>query len=381
MDFRFGVPAYVQFGDNSSKQVGPLLTALGAKKVFCIYDKGVKNAGLVDGLVELIKKAGITVIEYDGVLANPPSEVVEAAAEIGKREKVDALVAIGGGSAMDCAKAVNILLTNPSPIFQYAGPNQVKNPVKPLIAIPTTAGTSSEVTAVTVISDTQKKKKIVILGQHVGATHALIDPLLTMDLPPSITAATGMDALTHAIESYTSVNVSPATEVHSLKAIELIAANLAEAVKNGHNTEARTNMMLACLHAGIAFGNADLGLVHTIAHPLSARCGLAHGDANAAMLPYVVAYNADAVPERTREIARALGVDVAGKSDEEAATLAVDKIKELSAKIGIKTLRGLNVPETALNDLVEDSMLEATLQFNPKQPKKEDVRKLLELAY
>lgn len=381
MNFRFGVPAFTQFGENISKQVGGLVASLNAKKVFCIYDKGVKAAGLVDGLVDLIKEAGVEVIEYDGVVADPPGEVVEEAAEIGRKEQVDVLVAIGGGSAIDCAKAINILLTNPSPIFQYAGPNQVKNSVKPLIAIPTTAGTSSEVTAATVISDKKEKKKVVILGQHVGATHALIDPLLTIGLPPSITAATGMDALTHAIESYTSINASVATEMNSLKAIEIIVENLPKAYRNGSDKGARTNMMIGCLHAGIAFGNADLGLVHTIAHPLSALCGLSHGDANAAMLPYVVDFNADVVPEKTKDIARAMGLDVTDQSCEEATAMVVSKLKELSAEIGIKPLREFNVSKSVFNLLSDDAMQEGTLQFNPKQPTKEDITELLEQAY
>ncbi|MCG8470493.1 MAG: iron-containing alcohol dehydrogenase [Desulfobacterales bacterium] len=381
MNFRFDLSPSIQFGDNSSKQVGELISLLHAKKVFCIYDPGVKAAGLVDGIIEQIRNTGAKVVAYGDVTSDPSSEIVEDAARIGKKEEVDALVAIGGGSAMDCAKAINILLTNDAPIFKYAGLNEVKRPVKPLIAIPTTSGTSSEVTAATVISDKKEKKKIVILGRHVGPSHALIDPLLTLGLPPAITAATGIDALTHAIESYTSVNASPVTEVHSLKAIELIVKNLPKAFENGNDKKARTQMMLACLHAGFAFGNADLGLVHTIAHPLGALCGISHGDANAAMLPFVLAFNADAVPEKTRDIAKAMGIETKGKSDKETAELAASKLKELQCQIGLKSLKKLGVSPSLFDTLAEDALKEGALQFNPKKPTKKEIISLLEMAF
>ncbi|MCR4441784.1 MAG: iron-containing alcohol dehydrogenase [Peptococcaceae bacterium] len=381
MSFMFGIPAFTFFGEDSSKQVGDLIKSLNCKKAFCVYDKGVKAAGIVDNLIEIIKGAGVEVMEYDGVLPNPPDTIVEEAAQIARGANVDIVVAIGGGSSIDCAKAINILLSNPSPINQYDGPNKVQNPGKPLIAIPTTAGTSSEVTRVTVITDTKQIKKMVILGQNVGATYALIDPLLTLGLPPAITAATGMDALTHAIESYTSVTASVATEINSLKAIEIIVNNLPEAVKNGSNKEARSNMMLGCLLAGIAFCNADLGLVHAIAHPLSAHCGLAHGDANAAMLPYVVSYNAAVVPEKTKDIAEAMGIDVEGKSAAEAADMAFKAIKELSKEIGIRTLKDLGVPRTIFNTIAEDALKEGALMFNPRKPSKGEILALLEQAF
>lgn len=183
MEFTFGLPSQTVFGAGSSKKLGEMVASYGGKTVFCVYDKGVKQAGIVDDLVKMMKDAGLKVVEYAGV---------------------DVIVAIGGGSSMDCAKAINIVLTNPEPINAYDGLGLVKNPTKPLIAIPTTSGTASEVTGFAIITDTKRMKKMVIGGPFVGASIALLDPELTMSMPPAITSSTGMDALTHAIEAYVS---------------------------------------------------------------------------------------------------------------------------------------------------------------------------------
>lgn len=381
MEFQFGIPSFVTFGEGCASKIGEMVSALGGKKVFCVYDKGVKNAGIVDDIVRVMKECDIVVIEYDGVLPNPPDTIVEEAAQRAKKEDVDVLVAIGGGSSMDCAKAINILLTNPSPINQYDGINLVKNPTKPLIAIPTTAGTGSEVTAFSIVTDTEKIKKMVIGGQFVGATFALADPLLTVGMPPAITAATGMDALTHAIEAYVSKGAMIPTDINALKAIELIYNNLAEATKNGKNIEARTNMLLGSMLAGFAFNSAVLGLVHSIAHPLSAHCGLPHGVANACGLPYVMEFNAEVVPKKTKDIAVAMGLDVEGLSTVEAAQSAVDAVKALSKEIGIPTLKETGVDREKFDRIAEDALKEISTIFNPREVTKEDILKILELAY
>jgi alcohol dehydrogenase len=300
MKFQFGVPSFINFGEGCSKDVGQALVGMGVKSVFCVYDMGVKKAGITDNIIAILKDAGLNVTEYDGVLPNPPDTLVEEAAQIAKSANVDAIVAIGGGSAIDCAKAINILLTNPSPINQYDGLGLVKNPTKPLIAIPTTAGTASEVTGFSIVTDTTVLKKMVIGGPFVGATMAFADPLLTVGMPPAITASTGMDALTHAIEAYYSVIASPLTDVNALKGISLIYGSLEEATNNGSNIQARTDMLLGSMVAGIAFNSAVLGLAHAIAHPLSVHCGLPHGVANAAVLSYVIEYNAVEAPEKQK---------------------------------------------------------------------------------
>lgn len=381
MEFMFGIPSFVQFGPGVAKKTGEIAVGFGARKVFFVYDRGVKAAGMVDGVLSSLKQAGLDILEYDGVLPNPPDTVVEEAAAKAKEFQPDVTVALGGGSSIDCAKAINILQTNPSPINQYDGLGLVKVPTKPLIAIPTTAGTASEVTAFSIVTDTVRKKKMVIGGPFVGATMALADPELSVGMSPALTASTGMDALTHAIEAYVSKNAMIPTDVNALKSIELIYRNLPEATRNGRNLEARSNMLLGSMLAGFAFNSAVLGLVHSIAHPLSVHCGLPHGVANAVGLPYVMEFNAVAVPEKTRDIALAMGLDVAGKSVKEAAAAAVAAVLELSRELKIPTLRELSVPRDLFDRLAEDALQEISTVFNPRDVTKEDVLAILEKAY
>jgi len=381
MEFMYSVPSFVKFGEGVAKNIGEEVKAFGAKKVFLVYDKGVKAAGIVDNIQASLKAAGIDFVEYNGVLPNPPDTIVEKAAATAKAAGVDAMVAVGGGSSIDCAKAINILLTNPSPINQYDGIGLVKIPTKPLIAIPTTAGTASEVTGFSIITDTTRLKKMVIGGPFVGATMALVDPLLTVGLPAAITASTGMDALTHAIEAYVSKGAMIPTDVNALKAIELIYVNLAKATKNGQDVEARTNMILGSMMAGFAFNSAVLGLVHSIAHPLSVHCGLPHGVANACGLPYVMEFNAVAVPERTKDIGLAMGLDIADKSAVEASAITVQAIKDLSVELKIPKLGSLGVKREQFDRLADDALKEISTQFNPRNVTKKDVLAILELAY
>ncbi|MED0668342.1 iron-containing alcohol dehydrogenase [Bacillus badius] len=384
MEFQFGIPSHVTFGRGSVKKVGEVLEEFNAKKVLCVYDQGVKQAGIVGQVITYLKAKKIEVVEFANVVPNPPDTILEEGAELAVKEQVEAIVAVGGGSPIDAAKAINVLITNPGPIHQYEGLNLVKNPTKPLIAIPTTAGTGSEVTAVSVITDTAGEKKMVIGGRHCGADVALVDPDLTMGLPPAVTAATGMDALTHAIESYVSKLASVPSDVNALKAVELIYKNLAEAYKNGSNIEARTNMLLGSMMAAYAFNSALLGLVHAIAHPLSVYCGLPHGVANACMLPDVMEYNAqdEKVQKRFRDIAQAMGISVEGLSDKEAADQAVAAVRELSQSINIPSLEEAGVKREQFEQLAEATLNEEiSIMVNPRDVTEQEVVKLLELAY
>jgi len=381
MNFQFTVPSQVIFGEGSSLKAGEIAVHSGAKKVFLVYDRGVEGAGLLTDIKKSLEDAELGIVPFGDVVPNPTTAQAEEAAEIARSEKVDAIVAIGGGSPIDVAKAVNILLTNPSPIQLYEGPNQVKNPTKPLIAIPTTAGTSSEVTVVSVLVDVAATRKMVILGNHVGADYALIDPKLTVSMPPAITAATGMDALTHAIESYVSNNASPITRTCSLEAARLIYKHLPIAVADGKNMEARTGMMLACVIGGFAFSNADLGLVHGIAHTLSAYFNLAHGMANAAVLPYVTEFNTEVASEDIKRLGEAMGLPVAALDSKQGAAQVVEAVKDLTQKIGIPPLHNLGVAENALEMLADETMNEFVLTFNPRKPSKEDVLDILKKAF
>lgn len=381
MEFMFGIPSFVHFGEGVSKKLGEIAAGLGAKSAFVVYDKGVKAAGIVDGLIASLNQASILTTEFDGVVPNPHDTLVENAATQARLSNADIVVAIGGGSAIDAAKAINILLTNPSPINAYEGVNQVKLPTKPLIAIPTTSGTASEVTAVSVVTDTVRTKKMVIVGQFVGAAIALADPLLTVGMPKAVTAATGMDALTHAIEAYVSRAAMPPTDVMALKAIALICENLLNAFDDGKNIAARSGMLLGSMMAGFAFNSAILGLTHSIAHPLSAHFNLPHGVANAIGLPFVMAFNAPVAPKRFRDIAEAMGIDTSGLSDEQAANAAVEHVRKLNRALKIPTLSECAIPKDSFERLAEDALVEASTFFNPREATREDVLTMLEAAY
>jgi len=381
MEFAFGIPGFVRFGPGISAKLGEFAAGMGAKTAFVLSDPGVKGAGLVDGLIAALQAAGIAAIEYDQVKANPPDVQVEEAAQLARKANADIVVAIGGGSTIDCAKAVNILLTNPSPIQLYEGFDQVKQAGKPLIAIPTTSGTASEVTMVSVVTDTVRTRKMVIGGQHVGPTLALADPLLTIGLPAAITASTGMDALTHAIEAYVSRAAMVPTDVMALKAIELISQNLVRAFEHGEDADARSAMLLGSMMAGFAFNSAVLGLAHSIAHPLGAHCHLAHGVANAIALPGVMAFNAPAVPGKLRDIARAMGVNVNGLSDADAAQAAVDAVSALNRALQVPTLSACGIDRALFDRLAEDALQEISTMFNPRTPTRQDILAILEQAY
>jgi alcohol dehydrogenase len=381
MHFHFSIPSSVAFAPGTAETVGHLLLGFEVSKVLCIYDSGVKKAGHADTVLASLKSAKLEVTEWGEVQPNPTDELVEEGALLAKEAGVEAIVAVGGGSVIDAAKAVSILMTNESPINQYDGINLVKTPGIQVIAIPTTAGSASEVTSFTVITDTKLQKKMVIGGQNVGARVALIDPRLTISTPPALTASTGMGALAHAIEAYLSVANSIPTDINALKAIELIFRNLPEAVENGGNIDARTNTLLGSVLAGFAYNSAILGLAHSISHPLCVHSGVPHGFANAAVLPYVMEYNGQAVPERIKDIGMAIGLDVKDLTPNDALPVTIDAVLQLSRRIGIPTLKELGVSRDDFEKIALDSLKEISTIFNPRNPSKEDVIAILEKAF
>lgn len=381
MDFMFSVPTMAFFGPGKSDMIGDILKGMCAKKIMVVYDKGVKDAGIVDKVLAKVKEAGVEYFEYSDVLPNPPEYLVNQGYELAKGHQIDAMLAIGGGSSIDFAKAVNILLTNPGPFSQYNGVNLVKNPVKPLIAIPTTAGTGSEVTNACVITDTVNKEKMTIIGQYVAPAVALVDANLTLGLPPAITASTGMDALTHAIESYLSKWASPASDSLALCAIELIGRSLEKAYNNGKDLAAREDMIVGSAVAGMAFSQTDLGLAHAIAAPMGAHCGTAHGVANAIVLGLTLDYNLPSCAAKMKEIAKALGINVEGLSDEDAGALAVKRINEISKNIKIPTLKEVGVTKEKFDDIAEGALINSAARTNPREVTKVCVIEILTKAY
>lgn len=381
LSFNFFVKSNITFGKGAVEKLPEILKGYGLKKVMIVYDGGVKAAGIAEKIVDQVKKAEVEYLIFDGVIPNPTNEVVEEAAKLAKEAKVEGMVAVGGGSSIDLAKAVNVLMTNPGTIGEYGGMNMVKNPCLPLIAIPTTAGTSSEITNVSALIDTEKVIKYVVIDNKIVASDVIADPEFTKTMPVSVTAATGMDAITHAVESYISNEATPLTEYNSLKGLSILYENLPKVVENGSDMEARENMMLGCIITGFGFSNANLGFVHAIAHTLSAHFGLAHGMANACVLPYVMEYNAEACPEKMVDMAKTIGLPVSGNLDEDKYLLA-HALKDLIVKLKIKTLSEQNVPESAFDRLAEDVLKEPVLGFNPRQGvTKEDVITILKKAY
>lgn len=380
MASNFFISSNVAFGRDAVKELPNMLQEYEAKNVMVVYDNGVKMAGIAEKVLEQVQGANVNITIFDGVIPNPTNEVVEEAAAIALRDKIDVFVAVGGGSSIDLTKAVNILMTNPGPIGQYGGIGLVKKDVLPLIAIPTTAGTSSEITNVVALTDTQAVCKYVIIDNKIVADRVIADPEFTKTVPASVTAATGMDAITHAVESYISNMATPLTEYHSLKGLQIFYKNLPKVVENGANMEAREQMMLGCIIAGFGFSNANLGLVHGIAHTLSAHFHLAHGMANATVLPYVMEYNASSCPEKMVDLANAINLPVSGNIDEDKYLLSKELL-QLTKTLGIKTLSEQGIEEKDFDMIADDVLKEPVLNFNPKQGvTKEEVLEILKKA-
>ena len=279
MLFTISSKSEVLFGEHAADQVGEKTRALGCSKVLCVYDKGVEDAGIVGPVIENLERAGLKVVRYGGVLPDPPDPMVDECGALARKEQVDGVVGVGGGSTLDTAKAVNVLLGNPGSILDYyfrpGAPGH--KPGKKLVLIPTTSGTASEVTSVSVITNTKNNTKGGVKGEATVATLAIVDPLLTLGMPPAITAATGMDTFAHALEAYTSGVRNIMSDVLAEKSIELVARYLPTAVKNGFDIEARTNMSFACMIAGMSFADATPHFGHAFGHTLGAAHHVPHG--------------------------------------------------------------------------------------------------------
>lgn len=381
MGYNFYVKSNINFGIGAISVLPELLQKYGLSKVMVVYDGGVKAAGIAEKVIGRIEEADVSYVVFDDVIPNPTNEVVENAARLAREEQVEGFVAVGGGSSIDTAKAVNVLMTNPGSIGEYGGMNMVKNPCLPLIAIPTTAGTSSEITNVSALIDTEKVVKYVVIDNNIVASDVIADPEFTRTAPAGVTAATGMDAITHAVESYISNMANPLTKYNSMKSLEILYHHVERAVENGNDMEAREQMMLGCIIAGFGFSNANLGFVHAIAHTLSAHFGLAHGMANACVLPYVTAFNSEAVPEAMVELAEAIGLKTSGDMEKDRLLLS-DALLALTKKLKIKTLSQQGIEKKDFEMLAEDVLKEPVLGFNPRQGvTKEDVIAILEQAY
>lgn len=382
MAYNFFVHSDLVFGKDAAAALSGILKNENIKNVMVIYDGGVKAAGIAEKvLAEVNKVDGIKVTTFDEVEPNPSNQLVERIYAIAKEAGVEGFVAVGGGSSIDAAKAANVLMTNPGPIGQYGGIGLVKNKPLPLIAIPTTAGTSSEITNVSALTDTEAVCKYVVIDNKITPSYVIADPEYTRTMPKGVTAATGMDAITHAVESYISNMATPLTKYNSIQGLKIFYENLPKVVEDGNNMEARENMMMGCVITGFGFSNANLGLVHGIAHTLSAHFHLAHGMANAVVLPYVMAYNAPSCPDEMIELAKAIDLPMTGDKDKDMYALS-DALLAMTKKLGIKTLSEQGIKEEDFDMLADDVLKEPVLNFNPKQGvTKEDVLELLKKAF
>lgn len=361
-------------GKGAVAQVAAEIKARGFKKAFVCSDPDLIKFGVTAKVTSVLDSNSIDYSVYSEIKPNPTIENVQSGVEAFKACKADCIVAIGGGSSMDTAKAVGIIIANPefSDVRSLEGVAPTKNPSVPIIAVPTTAGTAAEVTINYVITDVEKKRKFVCVDVHDIPVVAVVDPDLMSSMPKGLTAATGMDALTHAIEGYITKGAWKMTDMFHLKAIEIIAKSLRGAVDN--TPEGREGMALGQYIAGMGFSNVGLGIVHSMAHALGAVYDTPHGVANAILLPTVMAFNADATGEKYREIARAMGVDgVDSMSQEEYRKAAVEAVKELSISVGIPADLKEIVKEEDIDFLADSAVADACAPGNPKEASKEDI--------
>lgn len=376
------IPTDVHFGYGSARSVPDHVRGIGGRKVFVVTDPGVRAAGIVDRVTAGLEQAAIAFVVYDNVTADSGSDLISEGLESLKASGADLVLGVGGGSALDTAKAVAALATNPGSPLDYVGLHKVKVRPLPTIAIPTTAGTGSEVSLWSVFTDDGRKLKVAIGGVLLYPTVAVCDPELTLGLPSALTAATGFDALAHAIECYTNNACQPISAALALEAIKLIGANLRSAASDGRDRPSRYAMMLASTMAGMAMNPTRLGLAHALAMPLGSwDLKIPHSIAIAVMLPVVMEFNCTAAPERFVAVARALGEPVDGYSTLEGAARAALSVRQLARDIGIPNgLSQYGLAERHVLEVVEEAMKSGNVAVNPRLTTTEQLADILRCA-
>ena len=377
--FTFELPTKIQYGIGATGDLADVIKNLNAVKVLLVTDKGIVRSGLLDRIIDLLESNKLRWQVFDSVEANPKDYNVQQGAEVASRFGPDCLVALGGGSPIDCAKAIAVVARQGGAVRDYEGPNKIGADVLPLIAIPTTAGTGSEVTFSSVITDSGEKFKFSIKDPRIAPRVALVDPEMTVSMPPDLTASTGMDALTHAIEGYTAKAAEPIADSAALYAIELITSNLRTALFDGSNLEARAGMLLGSLLAGIAFSHSDVAAVHCVAEALGGKYDAPHGVCNAVVLPAVMAYNMEYCKERYARIAAAMGLF--DENIDKAARRAVDAVQKLAVDVHLPAFSTLGVQENDLEELAINSVKNGSNVDNPRPMSKEDYLSLFKTLF
>ena len=382
MSYNFYMPMLSFIGENSLKNSIIEVKKRKFKKALIVTDEMLVKVKLTEELTKELEKNEIEYSIYDKTKPNPTITNVNDGIIIYEKEKCDFIISFGGGSPHDCAKGIALILANGGEIKDYEGLDKSEYPQVPLVAINTTAGTASEITRFSIITDEKRLIKMAIVDKHVTPIIAVNDPKLMTGMPKSLTAATGMDALTHAIEAYVSTAANPITDACAEKAIVLIKENLLKAVNDGNDLEARGNMAFAEYLAGMAFNNASLGYVHAMAHQLGGFYNLPHGVCNALLLPYVEEFNIKAAAPRLKKIAELMGGEVTDLDDSEGAFIAVELIKELSLNVGIpKTLEELGVKKDDFSILAENTLKDVCGLTNPIQASKDEIIGIFEKAF
>ncbi|SIN89173.1 1,3-propanediol dehydrogenase [Carnobacterium alterfunditum] len=383
-NYDFMMPNVNFFGPGVVEKVGERAKMLNMKKVLIVTDAFLRNLdnGPVKQAESSLLKADIAYVIFDGVEPNPKIRNVKEGKKIYMDNHCDSIITIGGGSSHDCGKGIGIVLSNGDDLPALAGIETLENPLPPLMAVNTTAGTASEITRHAVITNEETHLKFVVVSWRNVPLVSFNDPMLMLDIPTALTAATGMDALTHCVESYVSVNRNPITDAQAIQGIKLISKYLRRAVANGHDVEARTNMAYASILAGMAFNNADLGYVHAMAHQLGGQYDAPHGVCCAVLMPTVEKWNIISNPERFSDIAELLGENIAGLSVREAADKAIEAMILISEDVGIPTnIKSLGALPEDFDQMAINALKDGNAFSNPRVGNKDDIIKLFQKAY
>lgn len=382
MSTYYYLPTRNVFGEGAVEEAGDLMKSLGGKHAMIVTDAFLAKCGMADRLKGILEKAGVEATIFGGAEPNPTDKNVETGQSFFEEHHCDSIISLGGGSSHDCAKGIGLVCANGGKIHDYEGIDKSSQQMVPLMAVNTTAGTASEITRFCIITDTSRHVKMAIVDWRVTPQISINDPELMKGMPASLTAATGMDALTHAIEAYVSTDANPLTDSSALMAITMITQYLPKATANGNYMIARDKMAYAQYMAGIAFNNASLGYVHAMAHQLGGMYNLPHGVCNAILLPYVSEFNMISNLNRYRDIAKAMGENIEGLSTTEAARKAITAIVQLSHQLEIPgNLKQLGVKPEDFSEMADNAMKDACALTNPRIPTKDQIISIYQNAY
>ena len=379
-DFTLWFNTTVHYGADKVSELGGLLRSLNASKILIVTDRGIVASGIVKKCTDAIMSEHIRFSLFDGVEPNPTTDSVEKGLTLVKHESIDAIVAVGGGSSIDAAKAINVLLANGGQVADYNGFNQIKKKGLPLIAIPTTAGSGSEMTSYILISDAETHQKIVCSDPKIIPDIAILDPTLTLSLPPAVTIETGVDALSNGIESYVSNAANPYSELFSLRATEIIAQNIMRAYQEPSNLDARGQMLIGSNIGGLAVHLSSIGAAHSMANPLTKHFNITHGIAVGMVLPYVMLFNTPSQPKKYKQIALALGVkSEEGEDDRSVGRKGAIKLRSLLDHLSLpNNLLKMGVNEDLIPTMAQEALAQLSIDYNPVKP---DLQQMKDLFY